>query len=466
LAGSASTLFAQGTAFTYQGRLTASGAPADGLFDLLFNVYDAPTGGTTVGQSRQLKAVTVSQGLFSVSVDFGPGVFTGGDRWLDVAVRPYGQAVFATLTPRQKLSAAPYALSAAQVTGPISASQLVGPVPSTQLQGTYSAGVDFENPANIFAGNGKRLTEVTAVAVEGTLTNDITGNAATATRANVACVATVANNVAPGVQLTNPVISGIVSNVLTVADPAPTGTNAIATLAHGSLWLASAHHSSEFDNYWSGAIVWTGEGWDGTPVEPDSGWTPEAKLQFFKTWGGPGTAPALLLTSSNLRFEQGGNGSGYGYVQLGNEDAVGNVDINYTKFRDGGVTNVLSHPLSFTVVLTNEYYHPGIFARPAWPPVGDIQSYRAGELHFTANSPCYTPQQTYDGNNDDWTVMITRTNAVEATIALNIASNTPARWPSAPATPGGASFVNSNGVIYLLTSGTGMTWTGTNRIAP
>jgi hypothetical protein len=328
------------------------------------------------------------------------------------------------------------------------------------LAGSYASRVAFDNPDNTFAGDGSGLVGVAAAAVRGTLTNDITGTAANAT------VAQWANQVPRGIHLTNPVISGVLSNILTVADPAPTGTNAVATLAHGSLWLASAHHSGVFDNYWSGAIAWSGEGWSGVPAEPDSSWTPDAKLQFFHTWGGPYTPGALLLTGPNLRMEEGGDGSNFGYVELGNEDAFGNVDVNHTPIREGGATNVLSHPLSFTVMMTNEFYHPGIFARPAYPPVGNIQTYRAGELHFSANSPTYNYYRGYDGNDEKWTVMIMRTNALEATIAVGIASNTPSRWPQAPPSPGCAMFVNSNGVVFLLTSGTGMTWTGTNRIAP
>src|SRR5205823_1688788 len=44
-------------------------------------------------------------------LDFGTGAFQGSARWLELAVRPTGGGTFTTLSPRQALTAAPYALS-------------------------------------------------------------------------------------------------------------------------------------------------------------------------------------------------------------------------------------------------------------------------------------------------------------------------------------------------------------------
>src|SRR5215471_10593812 len=68
---------AQSTAFTYQGRLNNGANPANGLYDLGFAVYDAATGGTPQGSPFTNSATAVSNGLFTVTLDFGPGVFTG-----------------------------------------------------------------------------------------------------------------------------------------------------------------------------------------------------------------------------------------------------------------------------------------------------------------------------------------------------------------------------------------------------
>jgi formylglycine-generating enzyme required for sulfatase activity len=57
-------------------------------------------------------AVAVSNGFFTVTLDFGAGVFTGEARWLAIAVKTNGAASFTALVPRQPLTPSPYALYA------------------------------------------------------------------------------------------------------------------------------------------------------------------------------------------------------------------------------------------------------------------------------------------------------------------------------------------------------------------
>lgn len=104
---------AQGTAFTYQGRLTANGLPANGLYDLKFALHDEAAGGNQWGDDQIMEAVEVSNGLFTVTLDFGPGIFDGAPRWLEIGVTLNGSGEdFTTLTPRQPLTPAPYAIHA------------------------------------------------------------------------------------------------------------------------------------------------------------------------------------------------------------------------------------------------------------------------------------------------------------------------------------------------------------------
>lgn len=98
------------TAFTYQGELRDGGALADGVYDFRFALYDAVRDGAQVGSEVAVDGVTVSGGLFTVALDFGP-VFDGTALWLEVGVREAGGGgVYTTLDPRQGLTAAPYAL--------------------------------------------------------------------------------------------------------------------------------------------------------------------------------------------------------------------------------------------------------------------------------------------------------------------------------------------------------------------
>ena len=101
---------AQSTAFTYQGRLDDSGAVANGSYDLSFAAYDATVNGNLISPIVTNSAVTVSNGLFTTTVDFGSGVFTGTNLWLEIAVSTNAADTFSVIAPRQQFSPTPYAL--------------------------------------------------------------------------------------------------------------------------------------------------------------------------------------------------------------------------------------------------------------------------------------------------------------------------------------------------------------------
>src|SRR5690554_369979 len=69
--GAEGTLAALGTSFTYQGRLTDGGSPANGSYDFEFRLYDALDGGAQVGSTITKENVTVTDGHFTVLLDFG-----------------------------------------------------------------------------------------------------------------------------------------------------------------------------------------------------------------------------------------------------------------------------------------------------------------------------------------------------------------------------------------------------------
>jgi hypothetical protein len=102
-----------GTVFTYQGRLIDANKPADGLYDLQCKLYDANVGGTQKGSTIDINELDVIDGLFTVLLDFGSGVFDGNTVWLEIGVRA-GELkdpnAYTTLSPRQEITPAPYAL--------------------------------------------------------------------------------------------------------------------------------------------------------------------------------------------------------------------------------------------------------------------------------------------------------------------------------------------------------------------
>jgi hypothetical protein len=101
-----------GSSFTYQGQLKDGGNPANGQYDFGFSLYDASISGTLVTTPITLTNQMVSDGLFTVPLDFGSSAFDGNGRWLEIAVRQTGGGSYTTLSPRQPITPAPYALFA------------------------------------------------------------------------------------------------------------------------------------------------------------------------------------------------------------------------------------------------------------------------------------------------------------------------------------------------------------------
>ena len=99
------------TTFSYQGRLNRVGAPASGAFDFQFALYAAPTGGDPIGSALSLLGQTVTDGYFTAMLDFGDA-FDGSGRWIEVQVRAAGGGSYTTLSPRQPVTATPYAIRA------------------------------------------------------------------------------------------------------------------------------------------------------------------------------------------------------------------------------------------------------------------------------------------------------------------------------------------------------------------
>lgn len=141
-----------GSGFTYRGQLKVSGAPANGPFDLVFKLYDAAAAGVQVGGTITHENVPVANGLFTVKLDFGSGVFGGGARWLDIAVRP-GPSTGATtaLTPRQELAPAPYASALPNVYTD-EASNFVGVGRNFRISGNEVFGLRYTGGANQYGG--------------------------------------------------------------------------------------------------------------------------------------------------------------------------------------------------------------------------------------------------------------------------------------------------------------------------
>src|SRR6202000_1821744 len=89
-----------------------NGAPANGLYDLQFAIFDSATGGNAISSSLTNHNLGITNGLFTVTLDFGAEIFDGNERWLEIGARTNGAIDFVTLTPRQLLTPAPTAIFA------------------------------------------------------------------------------------------------------------------------------------------------------------------------------------------------------------------------------------------------------------------------------------------------------------------------------------------------------------------
>lgn len=103
----------QSTAFTYQGKLSENNLAPNANYDFEFKLFNALAAGSQVGGTIQRLNVPVSSGIFNVSLDFGAGVFPGADRFLEISVKLAGIGSFTLLSPRQPITAIPYALRSA-----------------------------------------------------------------------------------------------------------------------------------------------------------------------------------------------------------------------------------------------------------------------------------------------------------------------------------------------------------------
>jgi len=131
----ANVAWAQSTIFTYQGRLSANGTPANGFYDFRFTIYKIEVGGQILAGPQTNAAVAVTGGLFTIPLDFGKQPFLGVNRFLDIGVRPTGSANdFTSIGPRVRIASAPYAIAAANVIDGAVTAESLSPGPGSEGQ--------------------------------------------------------------------------------------------------------------------------------------------------------------------------------------------------------------------------------------------------------------------------------------------------------------------------------------------
>lgn len=102
------TAHSQTTAFSYQGRLAELGTPVSGPRIFRFTLFDE--NGVAIPGTAIEQTLTVTEGVFNASIDFGAVNFPGAERSVEIAVRQSAGDPFTVLDPRQLILAAPYAI--------------------------------------------------------------------------------------------------------------------------------------------------------------------------------------------------------------------------------------------------------------------------------------------------------------------------------------------------------------------
>ena len=183
---------AQTTAFTYQGQLNSSNAPATGSYDFRFQIYNANN--SVVAGPLTNAPVGVTNGLFTVTLDFGAGVFDGSTRSLEIGVRSFiasnniniNTNAYTVLSPRQTLTSVPYAIQAINasnamaLTAPLQTTNLTGIIPNSLLSTNVAVltnNVVFSGnvTAASFTGSGNGLSSVPGTSLVGIITGNGSG---------------------------------------------------------------------------------------------------------------------------------------------------------------------------------------------------------------------------------------------------------------------------------------------------
>lgn len=170
-----SAAYAQTTSFTYQGGLNDGATVANGTYNMQFALFNADAGGNQIG-STQSALVSVTNGVFTVQLNFGATAFAdGGLRYLQITING------ATLSPRQQITSTPYSLrSISAANADALSSACAGCVTNAQINS-----VDGSKVTGTVSNAANAVSSTTATNFSGSLSGDVTGTQSATVVSNV-----------------------------------------------------------------------------------------------------------------------------------------------------------------------------------------------------------------------------------------------------------------------------------------
>jgi hypothetical protein len=334
--------------FTYQGQLTDQGAPITGNFQAQFKLFDMASGGNEIGQPLT-NTLAVTNGLFTMALNFGDDIFGGSPIWLELGIRSNSDLPFVILSPRQPVTGTPHAFYADQVgaagIGGVIPDQAIGTnIARLNADAIFTGAVQFSNPSNVFAGtflgDGSGLSNVNASGLTG------------------------------GINTTNPQIHGVVTygtDIASVAEQVSTNYDYPTAAPAGYIWRSldptkdAAGHTGWC---WVGRSAITLNSPWAQPVLP-TGWPTVTCTEF--AFGMDGNSFVIVLR---------GNGSYLGVQVDGADDGFRWLTAPDVHMHYYTVNFATSARRQIALELAGNYQFGGIFV-PAtnglWPPVLPVQ---------------------------------------------------------------------------------------------
>jgi len=106
-------VIAQTTVVPHEGSLLVGGSPANGTYDLRFILYTTQAGAVQVGNPVERLNVNISNGSYSVDIDFGSMPFTTQSvLWVDISYKLAGGGGYTFTGVREQIKASGYAIRA------------------------------------------------------------------------------------------------------------------------------------------------------------------------------------------------------------------------------------------------------------------------------------------------------------------------------------------------------------------